>query len=78
MERRTLMMIMMLTTVVTLTWQKQCYGWGTETAEDMVRNEAEHAKNAAETAKKMASDAAHDTKDKTASWAGWVSDKIST
>lgn len=44
----------------------------------MVRNEAEHAKNAAETAKKIASETAHDTKEKTASWAGWVSDKIST
>lgn len=76
--KKSTVMMMMLMMVLILTWQKQCYGWGTETAEDMVRNEAEHAKNAAETAKKIASETAHDTKEKTASWAGWVSDKIST
>lgn len=55
---------------VMLTWQNRCHGWGAETAED--------AKNAAETAKKMAAEVAHEAKDKTASWTGWISDKIST
>lgn len=71
-------MMMLLMVVVMLTWQNECYGWGTETAENMVRSEAEYAKNVVETAKKMASKAAHDTKDKTASWAGWFSVKFST
>lgn len=70
MEKRT-MMIMMLVMVVVLTWQKECHGWGTEKAEDLVSSEAENAKNAAQTAKNVAAETAHDAKVKTASWAGW-------
>lgn len=74
MEKRRPVMVMMFVMVV----MQRCHGWGgAEKAEDMVRVEAENAKNAAEKAKKMASEAVHDAKDKTASWTGWVSDKIS-
>lgn len=36
------------------------------------------AKDVAGTAKKMATESAQNAKDKTASWAGWVSDKVTT
>lgn len=77
MEKRTVMMMVFMLIVI-LAWQKECHGWGAETADEMVRNESEHAKNAAETATNMAAKATRDAKDKTASWTGWVSDKIST
>lgn len=70
-EKRTVVMMVFMLTVI-LAWQKECHGWGAETAEDMVGNESEHAKNAAGTATTL------DAKDKAASWTGWVSDKFST
>lgn len=70
MERRRTALVL-LVVVVVLTWQKGSLGkWADTTAKD--------ARNAAETAKKMATETAQDAKDKTASWAGWVSDKVTT
>lgn len=75
MEKRSLMMMVFMLMVI-LAWQNECHGW--EAAEDIVRNESEDSKNAAGTVTKMAAKATRDANDKTASWTGWVSDKIST